>query len=242
MTHHDSQTWERLFWTSGGLLNLTKCAFYILAWTFDDEGRASYVPKAAIPDLHLTSGDATGSEKVSQLNFDEHHAYLGNKLSTNMQMKSAETALQKTATAFASRIMCSNLTRHDAWVAYFAVFVPSMIYTLPVLHHLPKRLRKLQSAATRATLMKIGFNRNTAHRVVYGPSRYGGLGFRDLVVEQGIAQIEMLVRHLRANSPQGELMRIIIAWWQLVVGVSFPLLENTATTIPHLGTHWLATL
>jgi hypothetical protein len=73
-----------------------------------------------------------------------------------------------------------------------------MTYTLPVSHHSHKRLKKIQSAATRATLMKLGFNRNTAHRVVYGPSRYGGLGFRDLFVEQGTGQVEMLVRHLRA--------------------------------------------
>jgi hypothetical protein len=40
MTRHDSQTWERFLWTSGGLLNLAKCAYYILAWNFDTEGRA----------------------------------------------------------------------------------------------------------------------------------------------------------------------------------------------------------
>jgi hypothetical protein len=30
MLQHDSQTWERLLWTSGGLLNLSKCLYYIL--------------------------------------------------------------------------------------------------------------------------------------------------------------------------------------------------------------------
>jgi hypothetical protein len=49
MTRHDSQTWERFLWTSGGLLNLTKCAFYIIAWQFDTEGRASYVPNMTSP-------------------------------------------------------------------------------------------------------------------------------------------------------------------------------------------------
>ena len=57
MTTHDSQTWERFLWTSGGLLNLTRCAYYILAWTFDAEGRAAYIPKSSIPNLRLTSGD-----------------------------------------------------------------------------------------------------------------------------------------------------------------------------------------
>jgi hypothetical protein len=67
MIRHDSQTWERFLWTSGGLLNLSKCAFYILAWQLDSEGHATYIPKQAIPDLQLTSGNQPGLSKVKQL-------------------------------------------------------------------------------------------------------------------------------------------------------------------------------
>jgi hypothetical protein len=137
-----------------------------------------------------------------------------------MQMKDALTALTKTASTFASRLLCSNLSQRDTWVAYFAVFVPSMTCTLPISHHSAKSLATLQSAPTRAALMKIGFNRNTAKRVVYGSYRYGGPRFRDLFVEQGIAKVELLVHHLRAGSTQGTLMRIAISWWQMVVGIS----------------------
>jgi hypothetical protein len=49
MLQHDSQTWERLLWTSGGLLNLSKCLYYILTWCFDSEGRATMVPAT---DIH----------------------------------------------------------------------------------------------------------------------------------------------------------------------------------------------
>jgi hypothetical protein len=100
----------------------------------------------------------------------------------------------------------------------------------------------IQSPATRACLMKTGFNRNTAHRVVFGPSIHGSLGFRDLFVEQGISQVQLLIRHLRADSPQGRLFRITIDWWQLVMGVSYPLLERPSTTLPHQDAHWLSAL
>ena len=40
MLRHDSQTWERSLWTSGGLLNLLKCLYYIIYWEFDSEGQA----------------------------------------------------------------------------------------------------------------------------------------------------------------------------------------------------------
>jgi hypothetical protein len=211
MTRHDSQTWERFLWTSGGLLNLTKCAYYILAWTFDTEGIPNTTPKQNIPSLRLTSGRKPGTSPVTQLNFDESHKYLGNHLTTGMHMTDAYRALLTTATTYASRLLCSPLSKHDAWIAYFAVFAPSMTYALPVSHHLPKHLYKAQSAASRATLMKLGFNRNTPSRVVFGPSRYGGLGLRNLAVEQGISQIELLVRHIRAKSTQGTLLRITLA-------------------------------
>jgi hypothetical protein len=232
MTRHDSQTWEHFLWTSGGLLNLTKCAYYVLAWTFDAEGKASHVQKHQIPSLRLTSGDSPGTLTVRQLNFDESYKCLGNHLNTGMHMKDALDALKATALIYASRLLCSPLSRHDAWIAYVAVFVPSMSYTLPVSHHQASKLMKLQSAATRSTLMKLGFIRNTPTGVVSGPSRFSGLGFRDLAVEQGIGQVELLIRHLRAQSTQGILMRITLGWWQQVVGCLLPPIGKNHTVNP----------
>jgi hypothetical protein len=123
-------------------------------------------------------------------------------------------------------------------VAYFAVFVPSVAYSLLITHLSKTNIRKIQSPATRACLMKTGFNRNTAHIVVFGPAFHSGLGFRDLFTEQGVSQVLLLLRHLRADSPQGKLFRIAIDWWQLVMGVSYPLLEHPSPFCcikPHTG-------
>jgi hypothetical protein len=58
MLTHDAQTWERLLWTSGGLLNLTKCLYYVTFWTFDVEGRGALTPKDELPQLILTNGNS----------------------------------------------------------------------------------------------------------------------------------------------------------------------------------------
>jgi hypothetical protein len=181
---------------------------------------------------------------------DETHRYLGNILSTdmqikdasNMQIKDASTALLQTSRSFASGILCSNLSKRDSWVAYFAVFVPFLAYSLPITHLSKTILRKIQSPATCTCLMKSGFNRNTAHRVVFSPSLHGGLGFQDLFVEQGVSQVLLLLRHLHADSPQGKFFRITNDWWQLVMGVSYPLLEHPTSTLPHQDPHWLSAL
>jgi hypothetical protein len=161
---------------------------------------------------------------VKHFNHDEAHEYLGDWLSTNMQMKTGADTLMLKGLTFSRRLASSSLSKQDTWIAYFAVFIPAMIYTFAVTHHSTAKLRKIQSAPTRSTLMKLGFNRNTALTVAHGPARYGALGPRNLPVEQGIAGITILIRHLRARTHQGSL--ILISLGSRCVPRSFVLIST----------------
>ena len=227
LLRHDAQTWERCLWTSGGLLNLAKCLYYVALWKFDNEGEATLTPATDIhPPLALTSGDDPSLTPVHHYNYDKAHRYLGDWLAINLQMTTAQSKLAASASQYTRRLSCSPLSKRDTWIAYFACFIPGITYTFSVTHHSSKKLRRLQSPPTRATLMKLGFNRNTAHAVVYGPSRYGALGLRDWPVEQGISQLTMFIRHLRGTTQQGRLLLISLAWWQLYTGTSYQLLQD----------------
>ena len=105
-----------------------------------------------------------------------------------------------------------------------------------------KHLAKLQSHPTRATLMKIGFNRNTPLAVVYGAVTHAGLGMRHQYIEQGIAQLQLFIRHIRAGTDQGTLLCITLSWWQLVAGVSFPLLQYPDRHVLYLDDDWLTSV
>jgi hypothetical protein len=143
MLEHDSQTWERLLWTSGGLLNLSKCLYYVVSWTFDSEGRASMTPASDIlPPLTLSSGDDPRRSAVKHFNHDEAHEYLGDWLSTSMQMQTGADTLMAKGLTFSRRLASSSLSKHDTWIAYFAVFIPAMIYTFAVTHHSTAKLQK----------------------------------------------------------------------------------------------------
>jgi hypothetical protein len=64
------QTWEQLLWTSGKLLSLDKCAFWILHWKFNADSQGSLMTKAeldALPML-LTAGEL---QEVKQLSLNE---------------------------------------------------------------------------------------------------------------------------------------------------------------------------
>jgi hypothetical protein len=164
----------------------------------------------------------------------EAHRYLGDWIACNLQMTTTRSVLQEMATSYACRVLTSPLSKWDAWIAYHAVFIPSMTYTFPVTHHSSKSLRRLQSAPTRSTLNKIGFNRNTPHALAFGLTLYNGLAMRDLTIKQGIGQLQLLIRHVRAESTQGSLFLITLSWWQHLAWVSFYLLQNTYTPLPFL--------
>jgi hypothetical protein len=234
---HDAQTWERLLWTSGGLLNLTKFLYYVTFWTFDVEGQGSLTPKDELLQLFLTNGNSAIPVPVEHYNFDVAHKYLGNQMAPNLQMKTAYAQLLTTSNQFARRLAASPLSKRDAWIAYFAVYIPQMTYTLCLTSHSAKKLRMLQSKAPRATLNKLGFNRNTPHAVVFGPCIRAGLSMRDLPTEQGIALLIMIIRHLHSYTAQTKILRISLSWWQLVMGTSFPLLANPDPLLLHDEAH-----
>ena len=69
----DAQIWERLLWTSGGLLELSKCRFYIMHWKFGTDGRGKLLSKAELdtPKLLLTEGQTGTLSEIQQLDLDD---------------------------------------------------------------------------------------------------------------------------------------------------------------------------
>jgi hypothetical protein len=178
---------------------------------------------------------------VDHYNYDQTHKYLGNHLALNLTMTTAfQKPLVESSNTFARRMAVSPLSKRDAWIAYFAVYVPSITYTFPVSAHSPAKLRKLQSPAICAVLNQLGFNSRTARAVVFGPCMHGGLALRDLPVEQGITILIMIIRHLSAATPQGRLLIITLDWWQHVIGTSYALLDNPEPILPHDDAHILS--
>jgi hypothetical protein len=70
----------------------------------------------------------------------------------------------------------------------------------------------------------------------------GGAGFRHLHVEQGVQQTLYFLRQWRLDSCMGRLFKCIIAWLQLSVGVSYPVLEYPSRPLPHMELLWLASM
>ena len=108
--------------------------------------------------------------------------------------------------------------RAQATTVWNAIYIPSVAYPLLATYFQEEDLMSLENRALMAFLPKMGFNRHTACAVVYGPEDSGGLGTKNLYVEQSVEQIKALTQHIRLASPLRKIMRINIDWVQLIAG------------------------
>jgi hypothetical protein len=71
----------------------------------------------------------------------------------------------------------------------------------------------------------MGINRNTARSVVFGTSKYGGLGLDHLAAVQGFNQLQYLIGSLGTQDTTGDLYQMLLEYTQLECGTATPILE-----------------
>jgi hypothetical protein len=75
----EAHRWERLLWSTGGTLELSKCFFYIISWDFHKNGTSillSPIEMDAI-NIRLTSGEDPVPHKIEHKSVFESHHTLG---------------------------------------------------------------------------------------------------------------------------------------------------------------------
>jgi hypothetical protein len=70
-----------------------------------------------------------------------------------------------------------------------------------------------------AILPKMGINRNTKREVVFGTTKYSGLGLAHLAAVQGYGQLQYLLGHFMSDDTSGTLYRILMEFTQLEYGM-----------------------
>ena len=182
-----AQWWEELLHATGGRLELDKCLYYILQWKFDKEGKARLANLSEMQQYNnivLRQSETQNDETITHRDCHNSHKTLGvmeNPLGNNAGERER---LQTKASKMAQLISAGSLTRLDASVLYRSVYLSSTGYSLPVTTLTEKELSKIQGAPVQALLSGMGYNRNMPKEVVFGSTRYGGIGIRHLYIEQ----------------------------------------------------------
>jgi hypothetical protein len=239
-----AQYWEQLLHASGGKLELTKCFFYHMKWSFSSEG----TPQLDILNNDELSTTIIDSEtslpiQINALQSNISHKTLGILETPNGNNNDEYLRLQNKSKTMARSIAAATISSADASTLYYTMFLPSITYSLTVGTLTKKQLNQIQVPVKEAILPKLGFNRHFPLEVTYGPKNIGGLGLRHLFAEQGTIKAIILIKQLRINRPLGKLSRIKLAWDQRVAGIGHSILRQPFKHCPQLHSElWTTTL
>jgi hypothetical protein len=237
----DAQEWHDILHASGGALELPKCTYQLLSWTFNKEGQPFAQGITATNGIRVDTS-ASQYQQIPEVSAHTAHKTLGHyKDPAGNQRRQLQVLLDKSnlAAAFVGK---SPLSREEAWTYYFAIYLPSVGYPLPNCYFTKPELDRIQLKFMSTIIAKCGYNRKTKREIIYGPAHLGGANFRPLYTEQGVGQVTTFLRFWRSPGQAGQLLRIAVAWAQFVAGTSSSILIDVDTPLPQLETKWITSL
>ena len=239
----DAQVWHDVLTASGGALELPKCSYHLLSWTFAANGTPFL--KLDVPHTMVTVTNTAGAadpQVIPAISAHAAHKTLGHyKDPAGNQAQQLRELTEKCDKA-ADFIATSPLNRSEAWTYYFAIFLTSVGYPLASCYFSAKVLEKVQRRAMSNIVAKCGYNRHTKREVIYGPGIYGGASFRTLYSLQGTGQIMAFLKYWRSPCQAGQLLRHATAWAQYGIGTSVSFLTDVTTELPHMEARWLSSV
>ena len=239
----DSQLWHDILTTANQELELSKCKYHIIHYSFHASTGAPTIVDDPQPPSPLTILGRDGQPvAIQHIRSSEAIKYLGCHKCPSNQRQQLQ-ALQRKCDDYARVINCSRLSRRGTQVFYQAIYRLSVGYPLPMCYFKQDELAKLQRKAHTAMLTHSGYNQKTALPVVFGPEHLGGADFFHLFDEQGYGQVSHFMKFWRTpQSHPGQLLRIAVAWSQYCAGTSWSIFKNTSTPLPHWESNWLKSM
>ena len=232
------QLWEKLLYITGGRLELTKCFWVTISWTWHKgipriaRSRARYkqlVLKESETGDHIPIPVKTCAEAVKRLGIWSTCNGTWNK---EVRLWIAHSR------DFSKRVKGAGLSRVAGYLAYQAVWLAKFRYSAAVVGYSVTQLSAIQSSVIGSCLSASGFSAKMPRAVVYGPQEYGGMAWDNVLVLSLYEKIKMLVGSIRLQDKVGGMLQIQLSWLQLFAGIGTPLLQYH-NAIPFLPSGWL---
>jgi hypothetical protein len=239
---HDAQLWNDLLHVSGGLLEVTKCSYHIIYFSFRPNGLPFMQSGLRGPPLNLTSSLTGEPIYVATKSTYETHKTLGHHKSPAGKSTKHLRHLTSTGKTLSLQLALSPATRIQSFLFYWSIYVSKIRFTLPQCFFTPAYLEAAQSKSMPLIFAKCGYMRTTAYSILFGPKFLGGAGFLRWLTLQGEGQILLFIKHWRAYDDAGRLLRVAVAWVQYQSGVGIPIFENPHLHLPYLESRWLPSM
>jgi hypothetical protein len=203
---------------------LIKCSFGLLQYSFTHSKQgdiATLKNKRDNPgDIYLQPFNQNlCPTKLKRLDHDTPEQYLGVFINMRGTWEKEHDERKTRHIELAETIKSSSITRHQAYMIHSIQYRPAISYILHHTRFTTAQCKELDSPIVNSLLPKMGFNRNTPRKVVFGPRKYGGLAFTHIETEQLKLQLCYYVKALRKGGLQSEEYRTLTAAYQQFLGV-----------------------
>ncbi len=232
--------WDQLIQVTGGALNPKKCCRMLYHWTPDKRGILK-LNKLEAPLPPITLPHVNSQQEVHLLNPSAGTRYLGLYLSTDQNTKTMEEHLWNKATLYTKAFHRTPMNRREAGVLYRSCFIPALTYPFPATWLPDTFFEKIHQLSTSTILNKMGYHRALPREMVFAPRSVGGIGLCHLQHEMEVQQILILLQHMRARTPLGTTIKILMRQYQLWAGIQQPILTNTQPC-PWVPDKWISRL
>ena len=238
----DIQLWTNLLWTSGGAINFKKTKSYskVIKWAFNSNGvpflmpQQEYKPTVKEPPTGLL-------RNITQVSPYTATRALGVWRSLDLSNDLHLDKLRLKRDEFHRALTRFPATPYEALHLYKTVYHPQISFSLPTTSLGPAEVKSLQSNLIGTLMLKMKLPRTYPRALVFAPHSRMGLGIPDLEFVQGLQKVEKVISHLRMGSTLGDLIQIVLEWYQLSSGIQQSILDDTSP-ITYVYCPWVTTL
>jgi hypothetical protein len=153
----------------------------------------------------------------------------------------AEVAyLVKKTKTWATSLQTRRIRTHDAWYCLTATIMKTVEYPLVATSLTKNQCGTMMTPLLKAGLHAIHVQRNMPLALVYGPTKFQGLGIQDPWATQLIEHIHVILRHCTRPTPTGTLLRSNMENLVLELGSATPFWQLNYHDWSMLATHsWI---
>ena len=217
--------WCSVLWISGGCLRPDKCWWYVVDFTWRNNGTWRYKTKKETEGTILIPDHQQIDQVVQQKEPHQGMKGLGVFLAPDGNNKAQYDDLEKKIKIWASRISKGYLTRFAADVALRTTIFRTVEYPLAATTFSLKQCDQLLRPILKAVLPKLGIARTTGRKYLHGPLKYQGSNIPHIYTELGYARLNLLLQHGGQPTQVGQALQCCLEGLQLECGT----IENFLT-------------
>jgi Reverse transcriptase (RNA-dependent DNA polymerase) len=230
----DYYRWKKILETSGGKLAPEKCSFYAIDWEFSRGG------KPEMKDLITKEADSTGNTlTATRINISEYHKSLGHMISPKEPARTQIIQVREICDRFNSILQLHTLNVRECEALYRSIYTPTIKYVLQGSSLNENELYEVEKITKQSFLQNMRYSKTTSGEVVFGSPELGGLGFMSLYMEQGLLNIQLLLKALSDCHMAGDVIRLTIQKWKWHLGTGGDPFQDHTYEYAHDESKWL---